>query len=93
MYNRRVAVLTQNKDAVERGDRNRHYDYSADSDETTIDSECEELNNENLYESRIADVSELTTLKDTLVQINKTDEVLYNRLMSRLNDPDKLNKF
>jgi len=98
MYNRRVSMLTQNKDAVERGDRNRHYDYSADSDETSGDSENEELdneelNNENLYQSRIHDICELQTLKDTLVNINKSDEVLYNRLMSGLTDANQLNKF
>ena len=47
----------------------------------------------NQHNSRIADVDEIKTLKETLLKINDTNPALYERMMSWIPNPDDRQRF
>jgi|AACY02.7.fsa_nt_gi hypothetical protein len=70
----------------DRNYRNFYEDSTAISDFLSTRSDEAELNNDKLYKSRIDNICELKTLKDTLISIKSKDDALYTRLMSRITD-------
>lgn len=77
------------------GDENNDYsglkdlDGYEDSDDSSDEDYDENGGNLNvLFDSRIADIDELQTLKATLTFIRTNNQALYNRMMSGVDDTD-----
>lgn len=72
-------------------------EFGLDEDEDSDDSDDEDYEynggDGSLYDSRIDNIDELKTLRDTLMEISQADPTLYARIMSGITDQDQLSKF
>ena len=77
------------------GDAMKDFGLDGDEDSDDEDDEDYEYNggDGSLYDSRIDNVDELKTLRDTLAEISQGDPALYSRIMSGIADEAQLNKF